>query len=375
MLTQKRKKIIESLFSDYASTSYPIDVFLSKYFRKNRYIGSKDRRCIADFSYALMRWKGLVDYFINKPVNWEKRIELFNEIQPNITQMIKDDALPLSAKVSFPKEYIETLLKSYSEKEVLAFCLTSNTQAPISIRANTYKITRDELFEQLVKKYPVKKSSKNPDAIIFEKRVNFFTLEEFKAGFFEVQDEGSQQLCSYIQVRPKNLILDYCAGSGGKSLAIAPQLNKTGQLFLHDIRTPILLEAKKRFKRAGITNVQFVTSEKQKKALQKKIDVLLLDVPCSGSGTLRRNPDMKWRFSKENLKALIQTQRSIFAESLSYINANSIIYYMTCSVFKEENEEQIAYFCKQYDLKLLFSKSWLPVENGKDGFFIAALKK
>jgi 16S rRNA C967 or C1407 C5-methylase (RsmB/RsmF family) len=123
-------------------------------------------------------------------------------------------------------------------------------------------------------------------------------MPEFEAGYFEVQDEASQLAALLAPIPPKALVLDFCAGSGGKALAIASEMHHQGQLFLHDVRKKALIEARGRLKRAGIQNSQIVHAEEAKRLdkLKKKIDLVFVDAPCTGTGTLRRNPDMKWRF-------------------------------------------------------------------------------
>ena len=188
-----------------------------------------------------------------------------------------------------------------------------------------------------------------------------------------MQDEASQQVAALVQAKPGDHVLDYCSGSGGKALAFAPAMDGKGQIYLHDIRAHILQEAKRRLKRAGVQNAQVLTTDKLK-PLKKKCDWVLVDAPCTGTGTLRRNPDMKWRFTGEMLQRLIGEQRTIFEKALSYLKPEGRIVYATCSILKEENSEQIAHFLKTYGLKLEDSPlQTLPEEGGMDGFFGAVL--
>jgi 16S rRNA (cytosine967-C5)-methyltransferase len=130
------------------------------------------------------------------------------------------------------------------------------------------------------------------------KNVDLYGTDQFKEGHFEVQDEASQIAALQVQCRPGDLVLDFCSGSGGKSLAISHLLEGKGQIYLHDPRESTLLNAKKRFHRAGATNVQFHSNESSlSKIIKNKADWIILDVPCTGTGTIRRNPDIKFRFS------------------------------------------------------------------------------
>ena len=202
-------------------------------------------------------------------------------------------------------------------------------------------------------------------------------MEEFKKGYFEVQDEASQLIAELIAIEPGMRFLDYCAGSGGKSLAIAPRLKERGQLFLHDIRPRALLEARKRLKRAGIQNAQLLPADSPNKRLLKmKMDWVLVDAPCTGTGTFRRNPDMKWKFEDQLLPRIIQEQREIFEEALSFLKPGGHIVYATCSVLPQENLHQAAYFLDRFPLEQIGEPfSSIPLTGEMDGFFGVVFKK
>ena len=364
-------KILEA----YEKENIPADIFLSNYFRKNKAIGSKDRKYIAENIYLLIRWKGLIDYFVNKPICRKKRLDILSSL--NIEEEIKNKDIPSHVRVSFPKKYFDRIKKDYGEKKAEEICLISNSVAPTVIRANIVKVTREKLFNILSEKYDITKCSDSSSGIIFNKKINFFISEEFKNGFFEVQDEGSQLIAELVSPTSSSAhVLDYCAGSGGKTLAFAHNLQNKGQIYLHDVRERALIEAKKRLKRAGIQNAQIVLPHEIERKIKKgTMDWILLDVPCSGSGTLRRNVDMKWKFNFDTFEDLIETQREIFDKAIPYLKPNGYIVYATCSIFAYENEKQINYFLKKYPFKLKKSISWLPKYNEKDGFFGAILKK
>ncbi len=207
--------------------------------------------------------------------------------------------------------------------------------------------------------------------------MNFFSLDEFKKGYFEVQDEGSQILAELVQTKPGDQFMDYCAGSGGKSLSVAAEMKNRGQIYLHDIRKRALQEAKKRLRRAGVENAQVINSGSPKLSkLKKKIDWVLVDAPCSGTGTLRRNPDMKWKFASEMPGRLAAEQRVIFEQGLSFVKPGGHIVYATCSLLREENQNQLDHFLKTYDLKLVDEPfQSLPHEGGMDGFYGVVFKK
>jgi len=362
---------ILEIFEKFQEQNSPLDGFLNNYFRKHKSLGAHDRKNIALTVYGIIRWQKLLDYLLEKP-SWGKRIFAFKNF--SWQEFINNSSIPLNVRVSFPECYFQLLKEHYGEEQTKNICLVSNQQAPVTVRVNILKISRDQLFSRWEKKYEVKLTEKSNVGITFLKRENFFGMDEFKQGFFELQDEASQLVAMLIKASSKHQVLDFCAGSGGKTLAFAPYMKNKGQIHLYDNRPFMLMQAKKRLKRAGIQNAQLILD---KQRLQKiKVDWLLLDVPCSGSGTLRRNPDSKWRFSLDFLNSLVQKQREIFKESISLLKDGGKIVYSTCSILPQENEEQIKFFTQEYGLKLVKNPFFtLPVENGMDGFFGVVLEK
>jgi 16S rRNA (cytosine967-C5)-methyltransferase len=364
-----------NILNSFESRNLPLDLYLKNYFRAHRAAGSKDRRFICETIYAMIRWRGLIDHLCQKPASWENRYRLYSQYNP--LDYLHDTEIPPHIRVSFPKAFFGLLEESYGTDQASALCLISNAQAPTTVRVNTLKTTRADLLEKWQAHYEVSPTAQAPHGITFRKKENFFGMPEFKEGLFEVQDEGSQLLADLVGAKPKQQILDFCAGSGGKTLAFAPAMQGKGQIYLHDIRSHALKEAKKRLCRAGIQNAQLLFSEDPKKEhLKQKMDTVLVDAPCSGSGTLRRNPDMKWKFDPATLDRLVLEQRSIFEEALSYLQPKGHILYATCSILPQENEQQIAHFQEKFGLELVTPPfRSLPQQDGMDGFFGAMLKK
>jgi len=356
----------------FTESTLPIDLFLKRYFASHKAIGAHDRRYITERVYKAIRWQGLLS-FLSKNSSWEEKLPLLEQLDP--TSWLSVETIPLHDRWSFPESYVTFLQEQLGEEKAKKFCLISNHQAPTTIRTNALKTTREALFIKLKQHHDVVLGEHCPFAISFKERVNFLTLSEFREGLFEVQDEGSQLLSLYVPVKPGDQFLDFCAGSGGKTLAIAPKMQGRGQIYLYDIRHKALLEAKKRLYRAGIQNAQIVQKDSLP-SLLGKMDVVLVDAPCSGSGTLRRNPDMKWKFSLSSLQATIELQRTIFAEALSFVKPGGWIIYATCSIFPKENEEQLHYFLQNYQVRSgppPFSS--FPSAQGMDGFYAVALQK
>lgn len=369
-----QKHHLLSILQLFEEQRLPLDLFLSGYFRGHKAVGAKDRRLICEALYGMIRWRGLLDHFLPKPPTWEARSTLLSSINP--LDYREKSEIPLHIRASFPKEFFQILVDAYGEEKALEIAMISNTSAPTTVRVNELKTSRESLFSKWKETYPVSLSTQSPWGIIFHKRINFFELPEFKEGLFEIQDEGSQLLAMLVEAKPGDQILDYCAGSGGKTLAFAPRTQGKGQIYLHDVRPRALLEARKRLKRAGIQNCQPLhADDAHKQRLKGRMDWVLVDVPCSGSGTLRRNPDMKWRFDPEMLERLVQEQRAIFAEAVKFLKPTGRLVYATCSILPQENQMQTAFFEQQHPVVLEKTFCTLPEPGGMDGFFGATFRR
>lgn len=363
------------MLNEFQGQRLPLDLFMSFYFRKHKAIGSKDKAFISESAYALVRWQGLLDTVAARN-DWPFRLKQLSS--PDFETLQRAPQLAPHDRASFPEAIYIRLLEEYGPERTDQLCWVSNHKAPTTVRANLLKTSRQTLLDRWEDAHETIACETAPAGIHFLKKINFYTLSEFKEGLFEVQDEASQLLASLVDAAPKDKVLDYCAGAGGKSLAIAPVLQSTGQIFLHDIRPHALMDAKKRLKRAGIQNAQIVFHHEASKLkrLKKNMDWVLLDVPCSGSGTYRRNPDMKWKFKEDEFQKLLQLQRQLFERGLSFVKPSGKIVYTTCSLFQEENEKQLGFFLKHFPVALEkpFFKS-LPQIGGMDGMFGAVLRK
>lgn len=353
-----RQYHLSTVLKSFESEKLPLDVCLSRYFRAHKSIGSKDRHFIGEAVYHYVRWKNLYDYLGKDPASLNEQFPL------------QDPTVPAHLRYGMPTSLYTLLSQAYGEKKAQEISQVSNTRAPLTVRINPFKTTRDALLERWSKVFRVSPTEHSTLGIRFHERINFFTLPEFKEGLFEIQDEASQLAALLVKGRPKQQILDYCAGAGGKTLAFAPTLENKGQIYLHDIRPAALQEARKRLKRAGIQNVQFALNS----SLKGKMDWVIVDVPCTGTGTLRRNPDLKWKFEQVNLAKLCQEQRQIFQEALAYLHPQGTIVYMTCSILPQENTDQAAYFQAAHALEKVNTFQTLPIMEGMDGFYAVSFK-
>lgn len=367
-----REYHILSLLEEYNLQEIPIDKLIHHYFRSHKALGSKDRAYIAETVYGMIRWMGLIDYLNDGQSSWEDRYQCYQSLDP--LSYLDDLTIPEHIRVSFPGLLYEKIGDAYGKDQAQQICLACNQPAPTTVRANRLKISRDDLLKSW-QEHDVIPCSEAPCGITFQCKILFTAFPEFKKGFFEMQDEASQIVAEMVQAEPGQSVMDYCAGAGGKTLAFAPFMKNKGQIYLHDIRRSVLSEAKKRLRRAGVQNVQFIDYDSSHlKKLKKKMDWVLVDAPCSGTGTLRRNPDMKWRFSDTMLTRLIGQQREIFEKALSFLKPGGKIVYVTCSILKEENEQQLEHFMKTYDLDIFENPfSSIPRDKAMDGFFAVTL--
>ncbi len=341
----------------------PLDETVRLYFKSHKALGSKDRREISEAFYHLIKWQETYDYFLKPPITWENRFELFKSQE--LKKLLLDPSLPPHIQVGFNKELYEILFNSLQDN-TKEFCLTCQKEAPITVRVNPEKSS----LEAFQKRFPEsRKCAMAPFGFTFPKREALTATLEYQTGCFELQDEGSQLLAELVDAKPYDTVIDYCAGSGGKTLGFAYKLQKKGAIYLNDIRPQVLNEAERRVLRAGI-EIAHIGLDPHKKA-----DWILVDVPCSATGTLRRHPEQKSRLTKSFIDNLALKQRAIFKEALLYLKPNGKIVYATCSVLKEENEEQLDFFLKNYPLKLVSPPfQSLPKQNEMDGFYAVVLQ-
>ncbi len=360
------------LIKEYELSFSPLDVFVNNYLKKHKAIGSKDRKFIRDKVFLLIRNRGLLDFLLDEKkleISWKNRyLEL---LDPNFDLRKNDPNYPEFLKLGFSQELYEVLYKEYGLEGVYDFYQVNQTEAPLTIRINPLKTSRDFLMTLWKDVYQCVLCKKAPLGIKFLKKYPLNHLPEFKKGFFEIQDESSQQTISVINFSKQDKVLDFCAGSGGKSLAFSHLVNK---VYLFDIRTNILKKARQRFQKAEIKNYEIFFSLKNMKNFEKFFDVVIIDAPCSGTGTFRRNPEKIWNFSIKELNRLILLQRKIVKKALTFLKPKGKLIYITCSILLKENEEQIAFFEKNYGLEVNSEvlKIWPKKQEG-DGFFSVCL--
>jgi 16S rRNA (cytosine967-C5)-methyltransferase len=259
------------------------------------------------------------------------------------------------------------------DKEIHAL----NEEAKVILRANTLRIKRKDLQNILAdENVATEPLSINKDALALVQRQNIFQLSSFKEGLFEVQDAGSQLIAPFLAVEPGMRVVDACAGAGGKTLHLAALMQNKGRILAMDTEEWKLEELKKRARRSGAGNIETRTIESSKtiKRLEQSADRLLLDVPCSGLGVLKRNPDAKWKLSEEFITRIRTTQQQIISNYSKILKPGGQMVYSTCSILPSENEDQVNTFLKGGGFELVEEKKIMPSE-GFDGFYMARLRR
>ncbi|HEY4255563.1 MAG TPA: RsmB/NOP family class I SAM-dependent RNA methyltransferase [Chlamydiales bacterium] len=359
---------ILAFLKTWENSSKPLDLSLSDYFRSHRALGANDRREMGETIYTLVRWKGLFEHLDPSGLK-----SLFLLRKHSVADWLEKETVPEHVRYGLTSFLFEQFTKAYGPEKARELGSLLNTQAPIALRVNSRKISRDDFLAKLP--FPGRPSTETPDGVLLAKREALFALPEFKEGLFEVQDIGSQIVANKVAAQPKERVLDYCSGSGGKTLAIAAHMGGTGELYLHDIRTHSLSEAKKRLRRAGVQNAQVLENgHPTLKKLFGKMDWVLVDVPCTGTGTLRRNPDQKEKINAQMLEELVVKQKAIVAEATRYLKPTGRLVYATCSILPEENQAQVEFFLSKLPLALESQLSLLPNAE-HDGFFVAVFTK
>jgi 16S rRNA (cytosine967-C5)-methyltransferase len=423
MKTEARiQSTIELIDIILSTPSVPADSIVNTYFRERRFIGSGDRRFVSEFTYQILRQFPKLQWFW-PDINARKAALIYltineKESLKKIEQIFSGDQFSPSPLTHEEKEYLKNInhlpqppkwaalsvsewLFPYFEKSLntdLDRELNAlNEQAPLDLRVNTFKQTRQAVLKQLTQEgLDPKPTALSPVGIRLSQRLPLPSHPLWKDGTLEVQDEGSQLIALLCNAKPGMAILDYCAGAGGKSLVLAETMQNKGRLVLSDIHSWRLKRAKERLKRAGIHNheVRLIEEKEWFKRQEGRFDCVLVDAPCSGTGTWRRNPDMKIRFSKKDLDELIDKQQEILNAASKLVKSGGLLIYSTCSLLREENHEQIEKFAQQKTSFNLvpIQEVWqnsikncpcptkesmlqlTPAVHQTDGFFIAVLR-
>ncbi len=387
---------MQNSLADIFNEGHPADKVIQRQLKGNRKWGSQDRRLFAEGLYDIVRWwrRLLVacDLQFDSEDAHACAIEAWCllhdvELGKNIPRLIpsrsgveaawKDRSLPRAVRESIPDWMDEWGARELGERwdKVLP---ALNSSAPVFLRANRIKANAQEVTKRLTQE-KIEAEVAGGDAVRLKKRANVFLTKAFHAGLFEVQDLNSQRVAPELQAQPGDRVIDACAGGGGKSLHLAALMQNKGKIVAMDIFEKKLEQVKERGKRAGssIIETRWIENNKVIKRLAESADRLLLDVPCTGMGVLRRNPDAKWKLTPEDLTRLNETQSQILNQYTSMVKPGGVVVYATCSIMPSENSAQVEKFLSQNETKFTLDKqeTLYPETDGPDGFYYARLLK
>jgi 16S rRNA (cytosine967-C5)-methyltransferase len=402
-MEQKNEKVHPLLVRELANTLDRIfhqnshaDKAIEFIFKQNRKWGSRDRRFFAEGVYEVIRYRRKYARMagVTEPATYQDMFKLWAaywiERGNTLPNMPEFKGLHIDIDVSLSRaegesipDWLDELGSSQFDVQWDARLHALNQPAQVIIRVNGLKTSKDVLLMRLkaegIEVEPV--GSEYPDALVLTKRANVFASEAFREGLFEVQDAGSQGIAPFLRVEPGMRVIDACAGAGGKSLHLASLMKNKGQILALDIHDWKLQELTKRARRNSVSIIEtrVIESTKTIKRLEESADRLLLDVPCSGLGVLRRNPDKKWKLSPDEITRLTQLQSEILQSYSRMVKPGGLMVYATCSILPDENERRVQEFMAQdsrdQKWKILSERNWYPDVDHFDGFYACLFQK
>ncbi|MDD5174876.1 MAG: RsmB/NOP family class I SAM-dependent RNA methyltransferase [Sterolibacterium sp.] len=397
----------------------PADAVLSAYFRVHRTLGGRERSFVAETCYAVLRRKRLLEKLVHpaKSPRWLVLASLlrFSGIaQRQLAELVSasekdwllefksrpEPALSLADQADFPDWLVERLLTRWSETGLLELARGLNQSAPLDLRVNSRKAKREDVLARLAAEGIAAEPCRYaPLGIRLKGKPALQKHPLYLDGAIEVQDEGSQLLGYLLAPKRGEMVVDFCAGAGGKTLLLGDMMRSTGRLYAFDVSLKRLAKLKPRVARSGLSNMHPVCIASENdihvKRLAGKIDRVLVDAPCSGLGTLRRNPDLKWRQTLQSIEELSHKQGGILAGASRLVKPGGRLVYATCSILTEENEAVVdAFLAAHADFHRLSAKETLaqqgiqidcgtdasdmrlsPHVHGTDGFYAAVLER
>jgi 16S rRNA (cytosine967-C5)-methyltransferase len=394
----------------------PADAQLRQFFHDNRNLGQRDRALVADTVYATLRRRRLLEHVTPRATPREMALATIVKLQGfglgQIEAVLKGgekewlsalkaldlETLPFEIRADLPDWVIERLRRTMDDAALLELARGLQQSAPLDLRVNTMKAPREAVLDRLAfDELEAAPARLSPVGVRLRGKPALNQHPMFIDGAIEVQDEGSQVLGMLMEPRRGEMVVDFCAGAGGKTLQMGAAMSSSGRLYAFDVSDKRLANLAPRLKRSGLSNVfpQRIASENDPKVkrLRGKIDRVLVDAPCTGLGTLRRNPDLKVRQSVAGLAELTAKQRAILAAAATLVKPGGRLVYGTCSLLAEENEDIVAAFlAANPDFKLVPVKAILerqgiripdaddylrlfPHVHDTDGFFAAVMER
>ena len=414
--------VVDSLAAAFTSIlkfDGPSDVLLSRFFRLNPSLGQRDRGLIAEAVFFALRRYASLAWLMQPahPARAARFAALLTLARQHGLEAIDQRALrgdaravehaltidmasaPPAVRAELPDWLFAEIERQYEDAAPLIDALKES--APLDLRVNTIKAARPEVLEELAAHHVGAVATPySPDAIRLSSKPALTNWPAYREGRIEVQDEGSQLIARLMQPRRGEMVVDFCAGAGGKTLALGALMRSAGRLYAFDVNDRRLAGLGPRLKRSGLSNVHPVVirneSDVRVKRLNGKCDRVLVDAPCSGSGTLRRNPDLKWRFSEAELERVNGLQHSVLRAAARLLKPDGRLVYATCSVLTQENQAVAEAFLAEHPefqlvpaATVLRAQSidieqaarfapyfvMLPHVHGTDGFFAAVFER
>ena len=403
------------------------DRALERALRRDRGLWASERRHVAEAVYGIVRWQGQLDALLGGRPGLSERyaawLARFGGVPPAEAAKrvgvapgrldalasadariagVKDPLDRFSLEASLPRWIAERFVAQLGLDGARALGRTMNERAPLTVRANALQGDREELRARLARERVGAEPTRfSPWGLVLDGRENAFTLPSFREGRFEMQDEGSQLIALACAARPGFTVVDACAGAGGKALALAAEMHNKGSLHALDSDAERLEEARRRARRAGVHNLRArpiaagPEAEAQLQDLAGKADVVLVDAPCSGLGTLRRKPDARWRLGPADPARFAALQRELVRRFAALVRPGGRLVYATCSIGPTENDDVAEFAARELGLRpapiapLLGAEraralelapeaarlTLLPHRHGTDGFFTAVFER
>lgn len=363
------------VLTDIETRKRPVAEALKSWGLANRFAGAGDRAAIGNLVYDALRRRATHAYAMGADTprglvlsvavrEWGETSQTLSEAfesdtfapapltEDEITRLAAADPLagaPDHVRADMPEWLMPSLMQTWGDDWV-AEAQALADRPPLDLRVNTIKSSRDKVLKDLRRFNPIETAVAHDGVRIPAGRgdsrtPNVLTDEGYLKGWFEVQDQGSQIVAELAGAKPGEQVLDLCAGAGGKTLAMAAAMQNRGQVFAYDSDRARLAPIYDRLKRAGVRNAQVRAPEPEAlDDLAGKMDRVVIDAPCSGSGTWRRRPDAKWKLTPEQVAARVVEQRAILAEGSRFVKPGGALVYVTCSILPEENSRQAAEF-------------------------------
>jgi 16S rRNA (cytosine967-C5)-methyltransferase len=395
----------------------PADATLSEFFREERTLGHGDRAFVAETVFSVLRRKRFLEYVLGGEAKARHLVLMALARLQGMSQRQLADSLrpteadwlaralaaapvgdpPLAVQADFPDWLVERLLPAMGEGGLLELARGLNQSAPLDLRVNPLKVSRDDVLARLAADGIAGEPCRfAPLGIRLAAKPALQRHPLFLDGSIEVQDEGSQLLGYLVAPKRGEMVVDFCAGAGGKTLMLGALMRSTGRLYAFDVSDKRLARLRPRMARSGLSNVHPVLinneNDARVKRLAGKIDRVLVDAPCSGLGTLRRNPDLKWRQTPETVMELTRKQYDILCGAARLVKPGGRLVYATCSILREENDGVVDAFlaahpefvCRsaaeilaeqRIPLQCGEALRLLPHTHGTDGFFAVVMER